>query len=423
MTAVSFILAWAWVTAADGEQRDWRRQNWKAWLKRRNERQGGIIHNDLPEQLEAPPSNRLPPPRPRAPQTGVLLSRRLLWVHIPKTGSTFCLSLSHAQCPKQFERVLNASTSVHLHQGCARLQFWDDVDDACAVASVKDHGSLPLPLPPVYTTGPYRFTEAAAPLLVTVLREPLSRLISAFADGRHLVGLVSRVAPIYTQTSELKERIHFSSHRRSLRSSSFTLRSSLFALRSLYCPTDQQELVAQADLRAAMRNRSSTACRHIRRSRQPEHALCVEAASFGALLSPDLPFRAGAASGCAVKTLTGRGGCHAHFLLGGALTGQDVSAAALRLSDDFAFVGIFERWNETVQTLYGRLRALGHLIQREDLLLAPAPVELARTRSQSNKRELEAALAAEVTRVGGFEDPFDGPLYARAVHIFEGYVL
>ena len=102
---------------------------------------------------------------------------------------------------------------------------------------------------------------------------------------------------------------------------------------------------------------------------------------------------------------------------------EHVCLAFARLSDDFAFVGIFERWNETVQTLYGRLRALGHLIQREDLLLAPAPVELARTRSQSNKRELEAALAAEVTRVGGFEDPFDGPLYARAVHIFEGYGL
>ena len=48
--------------------------------------------------------------------------KSLVWVHVPKTGSTFCLALSRLQCPRRFtNETCDALDDVQLSQGCANV--------------------------------------------------------------------------------------------------------------------------------------------------------------------------------------------------------------------------------------------------------------------------------------------------------------
>ena len=162
--------------------------------------------------------------------------------------------------------------------------------------------------------------------------------------------------------------------------------------------------------------------------------------------------------GCAVKLLTGRH-CLAALSspdgLRAPLSDVDVRIAAGRLRAEFAFVGIHERWNDTVVAFHRRMRpyipfAAAPIISSSSSSrssggnyggnyggekdLRPALVELLPTRQR--KRILtggefaspavpavdeEALLLAEAAALGYTKDPFDGPLYEEAIRIFESY--
>lgn len=107
-------------------------------------------------------------------------AQQLLWVHIPKTGSTFCLSLAHQRCPARFEATCHSQSETFLMAGCARLSGLEQ----CEVATIKDHG----PVTPSYLPGGPKEAK-----LVIMMRRPRDRVVSMFADSRHSVGLEKAV--------------------------------------------------------------------------------------------------------------------------------------------------------------------------------------------------------------------------------------
>jgi hypothetical protein len=97
-----------------------------------------------------------------------VLPGALLWVHTPKTGSSFCLNLQHDQC---YDRWPDSSSKQNLtyHQGCAVITGF-----SCKIDSV---GHAPLPL----KTPNYN--------VVMIFREPKSRIISSFTNYAHTEGM------------------------------------------------------------------------------------------------------------------------------------------------------------------------------------------------------------------------------------------
>lgn len=285
--------------------------------------------------------------------------RSLVWVHIPKTGSTFCLTMAHYRCPLLFNATCHVTplSAVTLKQGCAQLP---GMPSSCEAATLKDHGPLV----------PELLSSARRPerRLVIIMRRPAARAVSMFADSRHVVGLQGSM---------------------------------------------------KRALDEAMLNRSEVACRHIRRSKQPQHKACDEAAAFSVFL------RHPAASGCVAKTLVGKW-CNDPF----SITDEEHDLALLRLHTQFAFVGIFERWNETVSAFHTQLMGSPHRRSKSSFSSSsadglvksrskPCAVELGNTRQRpADAAVVSAALEVE-TAV--FQDRWDGPLYEEALGIFGSY--
>lgn len=98
----------------------------------------------------------------------------LYWVHPPKTGSSFCLTLAHEICPKEFEReaakLRNGTTKVTLRKGCALLEGLN-----CPVGG-SGHGPLDL--------------TRSNTWVIIVMREPRLRLLSSYDDHVHHEGLL-----------------------------------------------------------------------------------------------------------------------------------------------------------------------------------------------------------------------------------------
>lgn len=127
---------------------------------------------------------------------------QVLWVHPPKTGSTFCLSIQHACCKTPFElfadqintkkqnRANNSTTStslpsVDLAWGCVRFLF--PPSHPCKFSASRGHD--PLQLKETSSRG------------VMIIREPKSRIVSSFLDGRHVEGLSEREKPYVIATA------------------------------------------------------------------------------------------------------------------------------------------------------------------------------------------------------------------------------
>ena len=133
------------------------------------------------------------------------------WIHIPKTGSTFCLSLQHVCCREGFEVMTTGITTAdidsELHKPNAQREFdyksafcylfnrkgypplltipnihdkhaWEPYDPKrCRVSSRPEH--IPL------NADPAESMEHA----IVLIREPKARIISAFLDGQHHEGI------------------------------------------------------------------------------------------------------------------------------------------------------------------------------------------------------------------------------------------
>ena len=95
------------------------------------------------------------------------------WLHPPKTGSTFCLSIQHACNETDFTDKVHQHTELRTYKGCARL-FPNELSTY--------HGTrwhLPL----------FKRDFSNLQSFVTVLRNPRSRTISSFCDHMHMDGM------------------------------------------------------------------------------------------------------------------------------------------------------------------------------------------------------------------------------------------
>lgn len=151
-------------------------------------------------------------------------------------------------------------------------------------------------------------------------------------------------------------------------------------------------------LNEAMSNSSSMGCKQIRRSK-PQFAACVEAMAFRVFITHR------SALGCVTKTLTGRQ-CSADV----ALSSSDLNLALeyLRL---FAFVGVFERWQESVTRFHRLVGIKGE----------PCVLELTPTRTMPLEVGSLRALVREALsrQVRAYDDPWDSRLYTEALQWFD----
>ena len=94
------------------------------------------------------------------------------WLHVPKTSSTFCLSMQHACDEDRFFVVANQTVKeIRLQHSCALIHPNGFVYGA--------HGHSPI------SWENYPILEN----VVTILRKPLERLVSAFDDSLHSEGM------------------------------------------------------------------------------------------------------------------------------------------------------------------------------------------------------------------------------------------
>lgn len=121
------------------------------------------------------------------------------WIHIPKTGSTFCLSLQHVCCPKKFENLTDGITTSalqiaedHKHDRFFRSTFHyyshycyrfirDGYEELgarnCPFTGMHDHKPL--------SHDPKTSTQQ----IMTMIRHPNTRIISAYTDAMHHEGI------------------------------------------------------------------------------------------------------------------------------------------------------------------------------------------------------------------------------------------
>lgn len=126
--------------------------------------------------------------------------QRTNWIHTAKTGSTFCLAIQHVCCPDAFQTLTGGITTEMLSyafgspQNRSRAGFRYDSQYCykflrdgyapinCTFAGRPEH----LPLHPK--------TDLTQRMSFLIVREPKSRIISAFLDGVHLEGFTNRSA-------------------------------------------------------------------------------------------------------------------------------------------------------------------------------------------------------------------------------------
>lgn len=100
------------------------------------------------------------------------------WVHFPKTGSTFCLTLQHICQSYKFETFLSSyenisSIPISLTKGCV---YFNPASTRIATCYFHQHRPIP-PSTKSYTN------------YVGLFREPNSRVVSAFLDHQHHEGM------------------------------------------------------------------------------------------------------------------------------------------------------------------------------------------------------------------------------------------
>jgi len=98
----------------------------------------------------------------------------LMWMHTPKTGSSFYATLQHDQCQDEWDRATTNATDIRgvtTYKGKASIE-----GIKCDVQTIG-HGPLPLSIP--------------SHRVVAVFRNPKSRIISSYADRIHHEGMSS----------------------------------------------------------------------------------------------------------------------------------------------------------------------------------------------------------------------------------------
>ena len=113
--------------------------------------------------------------------------RKLMWIHPPKTSSTFCTTISHVCCPSLFDegvKLLSQEDYKGLVQSqCTLPEPFRRKGYSC----VPDLGHFPFPTGEAamdYIKSKRQTTIIA----VTILRNPASRIVSSFLDSAHFEG-------------------------------------------------------------------------------------------------------------------------------------------------------------------------------------------------------------------------------------------
>jgi Sulfotransferase family len=99
----------------------------------------------------------------------------VVWLHVPKTGTSFFNVLLHAFCPHVPGWALLAD-----HQNAVDFQRHEPVVQWCHSFQLDTHTHAPL-------------TDARRPHAVTMLRDPTERILSAYFDDMHAFPIRSLV--------------------------------------------------------------------------------------------------------------------------------------------------------------------------------------------------------------------------------------
>lgn len=116
---------------------------------------------------------------------------RIQWMHPPKTASTFCLSIQHACNETKFFALTETFTKIRSAYGCMKL-----LPGGTEYGNRYHH--------PLWNNN----KKKMYPLnhFVTILRHPLSRIISAFCDNMHAEGQTKEIMREYTDLMVGKHR-------------------------------------------------------------------------------------------------------------------------------------------------------------------------------------------------------------------------
>lgn len=123
------------------------------------------------------------------------------WLHVPKTASSFCLTLQHVCCEEEFTKATQSVTEAQLElyhaaqqtsglksnlnftfdvaYGCAYFKHFQDGSTGCRrqPKSKENHSPLPLTI------------NLESISVIAMFREPKSRILSSFLDSRHHEGM------------------------------------------------------------------------------------------------------------------------------------------------------------------------------------------------------------------------------------------
>ena len=136
--------------------------------------------------------------------------KSIFWLHTPKTSSSLCLSLRHICCPDIFESFISKDLSSE--------NFVAIISHGCVDLHKKAVRRNSTQMVPLSFLCPYRFNRNHEPFNIQdhqlighennfsissekqssalksyfgiiMIRDPLSRLVSAFLDGKHSEGM------------------------------------------------------------------------------------------------------------------------------------------------------------------------------------------------------------------------------------------
>lgn len=97
-----------------------------------------------------------------------------IWLHSPKTASTFCLTIQHACNASEFHKHVNSSTNIVVRKGCAMTYPVGTAYGNRWHNPVNNYGLL------------HRH--------VGIFREPKHRILSSFLDSIHFEGLPRKLS-------------------------------------------------------------------------------------------------------------------------------------------------------------------------------------------------------------------------------------
>ena len=122
---------------------------------------------------------------------------RISWIHTAKTGSTFCLVLQHVCCPVKFEQLTEGITTEMIAQSEGNYynrshSAFRYISHYCYQFTREGHP----PLKCIFSGRPEHIplrdsVDLDFTMGLLMVRDPKSRVISAFLDGVHLEGLNS----------------------------------------------------------------------------------------------------------------------------------------------------------------------------------------------------------------------------------------